>query len=852
MLRFSLPSLRHFAARRDNTARLVRAKIHRVQASKIPQRLGISFGSDSRPIAFLPRQPCEDDISIFPEGAARATEDSPVVDFDHEAESAEAAFDEALSLPSRSTSSPATTDADRRHLQIPIARLETPRLGLPAALLQKLKSKEIGISHLTPVQAKMLQRAFLLHDCAVSAETGSGKTYGLCIALLAKLLRNGPNRAHSALFLVPSDILVHQVATWITQLWPYENDKRDFLSSFERSKLQRHGVSPPVITNSIVATIYNSEKPKNAYNRVISSKIRVPSQVIVAAPEIFWQLFLMRKSKFENTLSAFEWEKKEIVRDFLSAGGKNTESQFELGYRTKASLKTQIRPIFSSIDTVVVDEADAVLPADNLAAAGNLLLGELTNPVRFKSPLQLLINSATLTPTTVSHLRRFLRKNVFASTTSRIFEGDSERERQLKREEMGGAENCNKVRKTNDNNFRRRTGYGTTTTTTEEAAGGAGGGAGRSQPNSHPSPALQLSPLISHRFMAADDDRELIHALIRVAEDFRERYVVASKSPSNATTKTVIDHDDDEELNKESAETFQTTNPTITRQLESKIFSVAVPPPSGFYQQQTVDENGYAIIMPETAATNDESEKVMYGQVEAEVKQDRKHKKEHDEQIVPQQQLSENDEKPSRNLPKLLIIYPEELKFMWNENQQKQEENEERFDTKVGVVGDNNVVDVDHDGKDKKTSGKSETKNFFEEKSRDVVVCGGLTSMSQLEVIVEEIFFPPPPSSSSSSSSPPQVGEEENCLSNNTCSNTYNYEVIMLSSEQVRGFDDKNVKVVVILSRADSVRDFVHWSGRVGRMGHRGEAVHVLSRTWMRKTAEYCERLGLTFKVHKG
>jgi superfamily II DNA/RNA helicase len=122
-----------------------------------------------------------------------------------------------------------------------------------------------------------------------------------------------------------------------------------------------------------------------------------------------------------------------------------------------------------------------------------------------------------------------------------------------------------------------------------------------------------------------------------------------------------------------------------------------------------------------------------------------------------------------------------------------------------------------------------ETKSFFEEKPFQVVASGGLKHLSQLDDILEDIL-----------ETSFQRKEKE-----------INFDIETISAEQVRGFDDKNVKMVVILSKADSIREFVHWSGRVGRMGNEGDAVHVLSRTWMRETAEYCERLGLKFKVLK-
>jgi hypothetical protein len=747
-------------------------KRKRTQLKSIPSRIGISFGSDTRPVAFLPRQPVEGDIAIFPEGLSRTVDDSPVIDFDEDLVSDIA--DQNFSL---SPSSPSSHYSNSNHKnilksqQIPIARLEAAKLGLPKSLLDRLKSPEIGLHHVTPVQAKMLQRAFLLHDCAVSAETGSGKTYGLCVALLAKLLRNGPNRPHSALFLVPSDILVHQVSKWITELWPYEIDRKELIPfSSIRNKNQRL----PSIVNSIVATIYSFECPSKAFRTIMLNPKKFPSKIIVVTPEMFWAMYCKKKQKNENYQIRLEQDKKDLVEDLISAGGKNSLAKTELlGYRKKPKFPTHIRAFFPTIDTIVVDEADVVLPCGDLSAAGNLLLAEMTNPIRFKSPIQLLISSATLTPATVGHLRRFLRKNVFATTTSRIFEGDAQKERSFdaqaakerywdRSKPVSSFSSLDQIEKENSS----------TSNNNDESRLTA--------------PPLQLSQNISHRFVAADDENELIRILVAVADKFK---------------KNVLEQEQTFIKMEKSSESEKELKKQISLK-ESKIEKHEKIEPKKVKSVQRFDEEGYAIM--EIESLNEEENKIVDFDSKEEMENERENQEEKEEQQTIEQKKDQKFS-PSEKLPKVLIIYPHELK--------------------------NGIFNSEKSS----LSSSSEVKNFFEEKPQDVIVSGGLQSVEQLEEIVGEIFFP-------------SFSEQS---SDGVKNNNNNFEVILLSSEQVRGFDQKNTQVVVILSRADSIRDFVHWSGRVGRMGQSGEAVHVLSRTWMRNTAQYCERLGLNFKVEK-
>jgi hypothetical protein len=119
--------------------------------------------------------------------------------------------------------------------------------------------------------------------------------------------------------------------------------------------------------------------------------------LVVATPEVMWGFYERRKAKM------IQREKAGLVK------------------RRNFSLT----PVIASVDTLIVDEVDAVLPSNISDAPGNLLLGELYRFVKFQAPIQLIFNSATLSGSTVNHVRRFMKKNMLESKSSRIFETEA-------------------------------------------------------------------------------------------------------------------------------------------------------------------------------------------------------------------------------------------------------------------------------------------------------------------------------------------------------------------------------------------------------------------------------------------
>ncbi len=83
------------------------------------------------------------------------------------------------------------------------------QLGLPPKLVTVLARR--GITTPTPIQASTLPDALAGRDILGRAQTGSGKTLGFGLPLLARLAADGPARRPRALVLVPTRELAEQV-----------------------------------------------------------------------------------------------------------------------------------------------------------------------------------------------------------------------------------------------------------------------------------------------------------------------------------------------------------------------------------------------------------------------------------------------------------------------------------------------------------------------------------------------------------------------------------------------------------------------------------------------------------------
>lgn len=250
-----------------------------------------------------------------------------------------------------------------------VAFIDAEKMGLPTALITFLETKK-QFTGLTPIQARALQHLYGRQEVAMCAPTGTGKTYALCIGLIARLMRDGPMKTMSTLFLCPSPALCRQVERWLKEMWWFEDDGR------------------------LVCVADGSRPLKHMYPR-LASKNRSP-YILVATPEFAWQFYLCR-------LVGIAKRQKRFGKDL---------SKYSLA----------LTPAMPSVDTIIVDEVDAVLPPGAPNAPGNLLLKEMYRQVKYQAPVQLVFSSATLSGSMVNHIRKFMKKHLLEGRTSRLFE----------------------------------------------------------------------------------------------------------------------------------------------------------------------------------------------------------------------------------------------------------------------------------------------------------------------------------------------------------------------------------------------------------------------------------------------
>ena len=240
------------------------------------------------------------------------------------------------------------------------ATLDPNRMGLPEPLVQKLASR--GVRTLTPIQARILQSAYARENFALCAATGTGKTLALCVALVARFMREGPPTTGSTLVLVPTCLLAEQVKEWITALWWYPLSEDPQLV-----RIFRH-------SSDVTRYVEDLAGPNR---REAYARDPLP-YITITTPQVMWSGLEMFTSMNTGTITHSLW------------------------------------PWY---DTLVMDEADEIFPlrgtVPDSTSPGSRLFQWLYIPEPAEPAPHLMLTSATLTPCVISHMRRCTKKNIF-------------------------------------------------------------------------------------------------------------------------------------------------------------------------------------------------------------------------------------------------------------------------------------------------------------------------------------------------------------------------------------------------------------------------------------------------------
>jgi superfamily II DNA/RNA helicase len=74
---------------------------------------------------------------------------------------------------------------------------------------------------------------------------------------------------------------------------------------------------------------------------------------------------------------------------------------------------------------------------------------------------------------------------------------------------------------------------------------------------------------------------------------------------------------------------------------------------------------------------------------------------------------------------------------------------------------------------------------------------------------------------------------------------------VVMGAEATRGVDLPGATHVFVAMRPSSALDYVHFAGRVGRMGVKGVAASLMRRGDVRHVNDFCEAVGVDFRVER-
>ena len=567
--------------------------------------------------------------------------------------------------------------------QDPIVPVCPERHGIPEVFAKRLE-KEFGITHLTPVQARALQHIYGGNDAAICAPTGSGKTFAFCVALLSKIMREGPPVSNSTLILSPSTDLCYQTERWLRRLWWHPNDERLCVSITEE---QTEGF--------VHSLLIGQSNFSTKLRRFIGGKgVDERPSILIATPEALLKFCEARKKVLQ---------------------------------RTQPNRNFSLVPIFPYLSTVIVDEVDSVLPPHSDKAPGNLLMNRYLTNSKFQAPLQRIFVSATLSATTVNHVRRFLRKSLMAHKSAHLFETEM---MEMNGETNGvrGLQQKGSARGLSAEN--RNDGRGTTTSGSKAA-----------------STRLAIPENVSTEFFSADrlhEQRKVIETVVIRDLPPRGGGTHEADQRKGAGIKSLV-------VLPESADPVMFVNEVL----------------------QGLGTVDYSLWTNDLRGTNDEDED---GDGEA---------------ADTQQQRDEIARLPANVPLPLRLVNP---------------------------------------------------------RHRRRIIRGGLASEEEINEYLASSLRANAAAAASPKSS---VVVKGHCspVANDDRSDEVTF--ILCSKESVRGADIPKLTHMFLMAPPENALDLAHMIGRVGRMGSDGIACVVTPRSTLRHLSQYCDVLGIPFKLHK-